>query len=183
MDVEARERCRHRRRVAQDLQAPLCDPLFHHRRLRSRSVRIAGDGQSLFVGAHDPHVRFGVGLIGDFDPAVGDPQAEAHRGRIAALRVFGARQGALNLRDLASADLIIRMVQYPERRPDLKSLTETGSNQINMTYLALNLSRYVNGVAKKHGEVSRLMFGGYEIDAITNGVHAVTWTSPQFQQL
>ena len=30
-----------------------------------------------------------------------------------------------------------------------------------MTYLALNLSRYVNGVAKKHGEVSRLMFAGY----------------------
>jgi glycogen phosphorylase len=55
--------------------------------------------------------------------------------------------------------------------------------RLNMTYLALNLSRYVNGVAKKHGEVSRLMFAGYKIDAITNGVHAATWTSPSFQQL
>jgi len=27
-----------------------------------------------------------------------------------------------------------------------------------MTVLALNLSRYVNGVAKKHGEVSQNMF-------------------------
>jgi starch phosphorylase len=27
------------------------------------------------------------------------------------------------------------------------------------------------------------MFADYEIDAITNGVHAVTWTSPPFQQL
>ena len=44
-----------------------------------------------------------------------------------------------------------------------------------MTYLALNLSHYVNGVAKKHGEVSRLMFARYQIDSITNGVHAATW--------
>jgi starch phosphorylase len=52
-----------------------------------------------------------------------------------------------------------------------------------MTYLALNLSHYVNGVAKKHGEVSRLMFAGYAIDAITNGVHAATWVSDPFQSL
>ena len=47
-----------------------------------------------------------------------------------------------------------------------------------MTYLALNLSHYVNGVAKRHGEVSRLMFAGYDIDAITNGVHATTLDRP-----
>ncbi len=55
--------------------------------------------------------------------------------------------------------------------------------KLNMTYLALNLSHYVNGVAKKHGEVSRLMFAGYNIDAITNGVHVATWTAPPFQTL
>ena len=54
---------------------------------------------------------------------------------------------------------------------------------LNMTYLALNLSHYVNGVAERHGEVSRLMFARYNIDAITNGVHAVTWTSGPFQEL
>src|SRR4030066_2405805 len=54
---------------------------------------------------------------------------------------------------------------------------------LNMTYLALNLSHYINGVAKKHGEVSRLMFAGYVIDAITNGVHAVTWVAKSFQEL
>ena len=53
----------------------------------------------------------------------------------------------------------------------------------NMTYLALNLSRYINGVAKKHGEVSKLMFVGHSIDAITNGVHAATWVSGPFQKL
>jgi starch phosphorylase len=54
---------------------------------------------------------------------------------------------------------------------------------LNMTYLALNLSHYVNGVAMRHGEVSRQMFGGYEIDAITNGVHAATWVSDPFRAL
>jgi starch phosphorylase len=54
---------------------------------------------------------------------------------------------------------------------------------LNMTYLALNLSHYVNGVAKKHGEISRLMFAGYNVDAITNGVHAETWAAESFGQL
>jgi starch phosphorylase len=54
---------------------------------------------------------------------------------------------------------------------------------LNMTYLALNLSRYVNGVAKRHGEISQMMFSGYSIDAITNGVHAATWVSEPFQKL
>ena len=54
---------------------------------------------------------------------------------------------------------------------------------LNMTYLALNLSRYVNGVAKRHGEVSNLIYAGYAIDSITNGVHAATWTSRPFRRL
>ncbi len=54
---------------------------------------------------------------------------------------------------------------------------------LNMTFLALNLSHYVNGVAKKHGEVSQLMFARYAIDSITNGVHAFTWVAEPFQEL
>lgn len=54
---------------------------------------------------------------------------------------------------------------------------------LNTTYLALNLSHYINGVAKRHGEISRLMFAKYSIDSITNGVHAATWVSPSFQEL
>ena len=54
---------------------------------------------------------------------------------------------------------------------------------LNMTYVGLNLSHYVNGVAKKHGETSRLMYAGYAIDAITNGVHAATWVSDPFGEL
>ena len=54
---------------------------------------------------------------------------------------------------------------------------------LNMTYLGFNLSHYINGVTKKHGEISRLMFGHYLIDSITNGVHAATWAAESFQKL
>lgn len=54
---------------------------------------------------------------------------------------------------------------------------------LNLTQLALRGSRYINGVAMKHGEVSHSMFPGYPIHSITNGVHAVTWTTPPFQKL
>ena len=56
-------------------------------------------------------------------------------------------------------------------------------DKLNLTYLALNLSEYVNGVARKHKEVSQQMFQGYQIDSITNGVHAGTWTAPSMQEL
>jgi len=54
---------------------------------------------------------------------------------------------------------------------------------LNLTFLALNLSHYHNGVARLHGEVSQLMFPRYVIDAITNGVHAATWAGEPFQEL
>jgi starch phosphorylase len=63
------------------------------------------------------------------------------------------------------------------------------AGELNMTYLALNLSHYVNGVAKKHGEVSRQMLQPkdtlhrYRIDHITNGVHLARWASPSFAGL
>ena len=69
------------------------------------------------------------------------------------------------------------------RQNDRPSQSKETASVLNMTYLALNMSRYINGVAKKHGEVSRLMFAGYQIDAITNGVHVATWTCPALQAL
>ncbi|MBP7216374.1 MAG: alpha-glucan family phosphorylase [Candidatus Omnitrophica bacterium] len=63
----------------------------------------------------------------------------------------------------------------------LKSLG--GEGKLNMTHLALNLSDYVNGVAKQHGKVSKEMFPGYHIDSITNGVHSATWVCPSFKDL
>lgn len=54
---------------------------------------------------------------------------------------------------------------------------------LNMTYLALHFSHYINGVAMRHGEISHDMFPAYPINAITNGVHAYTWTAPPFRRL
>jgi len=82
--------------------------------------------------------------------------------------------------------LVASLRNHVFRRADGNGAVEgplRSGDLLNMTYLALNLSHYVNGVAKKHAEVSRHMFAEYQVDAITNGVHAATWTSPAFQAL
>ncbi|MCW4019946.1 MAG: alpha-glucan family phosphorylase [Candidatus Bathyarchaeota archaeon] len=58
-----------------------------------------------------------------------------------------------------------------------------GKDKLNMTLLALNLSKYVNGVTKAHMEFSRKLFPRHHIWAITNGVHSYTWTCPHFREL
>jgi len=58
-----------------------------------------------------------------------------------------------------------------------------GRDRLNMTSLALNLSHYVNGVARAHRDVSEHMFPGHPIGTITNGVHSATWTSEPFRAL
>lgn len=57
------------------------------------------------------------------------------------------------------------------------------NGQLSLTKMALYYSSYVNGVAKKHGQISRDMFGDSDIDHITNGVHSVTWTAKPFKRL
>jgi starch phosphorylase len=65
---------------------------------------------------------------------------------------------------------------------DLTTLKQYGGEEmLNMTRLALNLSNYVNGVAKRHQEISSKMFAGYEIHAVTNGVHSFTWTGEKYR--
>lgn len=58
-----------------------------------------------------------------------------------------------------------------------------GEDALNMTRLALNLSEYVNGVAKRHAELSRQMYPGYRVHAVTNGVHPFNWTCEAFRRL
>lgn len=55
--------------------------------------------------------------------------------------------------------------------------------KLNMTYLALRCSRFINAVAHRHKEVSQEMFPGFPMSAVTNGVHAVTWTSNSMREL
>lgn len=58
-----------------------------------------------------------------------------------------------------------------------------GPEQLNTTQLALNLSGYINGVAKRHAETTRRAYPGYDIRAVTNGVHVPTWTHPSFARV
>lgn len=64
-----------------------------------------------------------------------------------------------------------------DRIPDDVFKMLGGRDALNMTELALNVSHYVNGVARKHGQVSEEMFPGRGIRYITNGAHSSTWTS------
>ena len=100
-------------------------------------------------------------------------------------RVLSGREDLAGMKDTLCVDcmeLVNRDVAQLGQFSELKNIIQAGEG-LNMTYLALNLSHYVNGVAKKHGEVSSLMFAGYSIEAITNGVHAPTWTSRPFMEL
>src|SRR5215471_2214834 len=97
-------------------------------------------------------------------------------------RAFPKRQEFLDLKDASSAELLRRVLQAETNFPDLQHAARSGAS-FNMTQLALSLSTYVNGVAKLHGEVSRRMFPGAHIEAITNGVHAGTWTCPALQDV
>jgi starch phosphorylase len=83
--------------------------------------------------------------------------------------------------DKFSYDLVKEVLGEPLPFHILRGLC--GQDKLNMTLLGLNLSEYVNGVAKKHRDVSRNMFPGYEISAITNGIHSYTWTCDSMKAL
>jgi starch phosphorylase len=95
-------------------------------------------------------------------------------------RVFSGREGLIDTCDIFCAELVRRVVKLADPDNDLRNIF-VRQNTLNLTHLALALSHYVNGVANRHAEVTRLMFGKSQIDAISNGVHAATWTSSAFQ--
>jgi starch phosphorylase len=78
---------------------------------------------------------------------------------------------------------VVRHVLGNDRLQLLETAKCVDAGELNMTHLALRLTRFVNGVAMKHREVSLAMFPGFPIDSVTNGVHAATWTSAPFRDL
>lgn len=54
---------------------------------------------------------------------------------------------------------------------------------LNLTYLGMTMSHYINGVAKRHGEVAQHLYSQYNVDSITNGVHAASWVGPEMVAL
>lgn len=83
--------------------------------------------------------------------------------------------------DTFSYDLVQKTLHTGISLKVLKNIC--GESVLNMTTLGLNLSRFANGVAKAHGDVSRDMYPKYAIDFITNGIHIPTWTHEPFKEL
>ncbi len=78
---------------------------------------------------------------------------------------------------------MVRNVLGDERVSLLEGAGGVHEGMLNLTHLALHLTRRVNAVAMRHREVSQGMFPEYHIDSITNGVHATTWAGPAFAAL
>jgi starch phosphorylase len=78
-------------------------------------------------------------------------------------------------------DLVVRCLGDHIDLDELKALG--GKDGLNMTLLAFNLSGWINGVARRHAETTLQAFPGYHVRAITNGVHAATWTHASLARL
>jgi starch phosphorylase len=78
---------------------------------------------------------------------------------------------------------LVKRLLGAEQAAALEGFEVCLKGRLNMTELALCFSRFVNGVAKRHAEVSRRMFPGSAVAAITNGVHAATWTADAIRAL
>ena len=78
---------------------------------------------------------------------------------------------------------VVREVLGDRLTDGLKSAGCLRDGELNMTYLGLHCSRYVNGVSMRHEQISEGMFPGYPFNSITNGVHAETWTSKPVREL
>ncbi|MFA6514174.1 MAG: alpha-glucan family phosphorylase [Patescibacteria group bacterium] len=81
--------------------------------------------------------------------------------------------------DIFPLDLVLKyQPDFPSKLPNLVI-----EGEVNMTKVALYFSDYINGVALSNQQISSQMFPEYPIHSITNGVHSLTWTSPEFQLL
>lgn len=81
--------------------------------------------------------------------------------------------------DIFSLDLIKKLQpDFPTEIPELIK-----NHQVNMSYLAAYFSSYINGVSRKHKQISEEILPDYNISSITNGVHSKTWTSLEFQEI
>jgi len=84
--------------------------------------------------------------------------------------------------DVFPADLV-QKVLGERRNSVLEDLGLLADSVLNMTTLGVTFSRFVNGVSRRHREVSQAMMPGVEVTSITNGVHHVNWASPPMREL
>ncbi len=118
-------------------------------------------------------------MLGEHD---GTAVPEAVRAAVRRRCVFTTHTPVPAGQDQFPIDLV-RQVLGGETADCLAATGCCPSATLNMTAFALFFSHYVNGVAMRHGEISRGMFPNYPVNSITNGVHAATWTADPFLAL
>ena len=116
------------------------------------------------------------------------PPAEVHAGepaydvpKVRGLCRFTTHTPVESGHDRFSYERVQQVLGTPIEPATLRALA--GQDRLNMTRLALSLSEFVNGVAKSHADTSRRMFPGVQVQAVTNGVHPLTWAAESFRRL
>jgi starch phosphorylase len=141
-------------------------------------LRAAGHECSTYHMNEGHSALLGLALLEEHEPTLG-AEALPHVRRHC---VFTTHTPVPAGHDQFPMDMVHRTLGE-ERTQTLLRIGVADDGQLNMTDLALRVSRYVNGVAMRHRDVSRMMFPDYMINAITNGVHASTWTCQEFRDL
>jgi starch phosphorylase len=78
---------------------------------------------------------------------------------------------------------MVRQVLGEEHTNNLISASCLSDDVLNMTFLGLCYSRFINGVSMRHEQISHSMFPDYPINSITNGVHVPTWAAEPIGKL
>jgi glycogen phosphorylase len=113
--------------------------------------------------------------------SVETPEPQHERAQVRERCVFTTHTPVEAGSDKFPYPLVSRILGDYIERGDLQLLA--GEDRLNMTRLALNLSGYINGVSQRHAETTNRLFPGYQVRAITNGVHPATWTHESFARV
>ena len=142
-----------------------------------RMLRALGYPPETICHMNEGHAAF---LLLDQIPQEGCPDSEGRCQELRHRTVFTTHTPVPAGHDVFSVDHLAAVLS-PEHLQRASQVFEHG--QLNMTRLAMRFSGTVNAVSRKHMDVTKAMFPEAEVYGITNGVHAVRWTSPPFARL
>jgi starch phosphorylase len=142
-----------------------------------RMLRALGYPSETICHMNEGHAAF---LLLDRIPLEGSADFEERCHELRHRTVFTTHTPVPAGHDLFSVDHLATVLS-PEHLHKVSAISEHG--HLNMTRLAIRFSGTVNAVSRKHMDVTRGMFPDAEVFGITNGVHAVRWTSPPFARL
>jgi glycogen phosphorylase len=142
-----------------------------------RMLRALGYPPETICHMNEGHAAF---LLLDQIPEAGCPDTEGRCQELRHRTVFTTHTPVPAGHDLFSVDHLAAVLS-PEHLRRASQVVEHG--ELNMTRLAMRFSGTVNAVSRKHMDVTKAMFPEAEVYGITNGVHAVRWTSPPFARL